>query len=85
MIGALRERLLLQRPESVGGALTFTDVSGAWGQASAEAGRHRFIIRARADVRAGWRLVWGARRFRVVAAFDADDARTELLCEEELP
>lgn len=87
MIADLRRQLRLERPESIGGVLVFTDVAGAWAALAEEGARARFTIRMRRDVRAGWRVVMDQRRFRVVAALDADDrgARLDLICEEELP
>lgn len=86
MIGDLRVRITLERPESVGGVISFVDAGGAW--AALEDGpRPRFSIRMRRDVRAGWRVAWDARRYRIVATLDADarGARLDLICEEELP
>ncbi len=46
--------------------------------------RYRVTLRARADVRGGWRLVWGARAFRIVSVLDEANALQTLICEEEL-
>lgn len=40
-------------------------------------------INRRGDIRAGWRLVWGERRFRIVGVSDDGAARIMLHCEEE--
>ncbi len=45
---------------------------------------HTFTINRRSDVRAGWRVVWGARVFRIVGVRDSGGARIELACEEEI-
>ena len=42
-----------------------------------------FELRLRRDVRPGWRVALGDRRFRIVALRDGDDARLFLNCEEE--
>lgn len=44
---------------------------------------YNIIINRRTDVRAGWRVVWSARVFRVVAVRDEGAPRIELICEEE--
>lgn len=40
-------------------------------------------IHRRSDVRAGWRLIWGARVLRIVTVRDEGAPRIELICEEE--
>lgn len=40
-------------------------------------------INRRDDVRAGWRLLWGARRLRIIGVSDEGAPRIELRCEEE--
>jgi SPP1 family predicted phage head-tail adaptor len=42
-------------------------------------------INRSADVRAGWRVVWGARRLRVTAIRDDGAPRVALACKEEIP
>lgn len=83
MISDLSVRIALQRPEIVGGVVSFVDAGGAWA-ALDDAERPRFSIRMRRDVRAGWRVAWDQRRFRIAAALDADGARLDLICEEEI-
>jgi head-tail adaptor len=83
MIRDLKVRIQLERPESVGGVVSFIDAGGAWA-ALDDAERPRFAIRMRRDVRAGWRVVWDARRFRIAQTLD-DGERRDLICEEELP
>jgi len=41
-------------------------------------------MRPRADVRMGWRVVWGVRVFRVLGVKNDGGARIELSCEEEV-
>ena len=41
-------------------------------------------IRRRDDVRAGWRVIWGARVLRIVGVRDAGEPRIDLICEEEI-
>ncbi|MGD9966976.1 MAG: head-tail adaptor protein [Hyphomonadaceae bacterium] len=43
----------------------------------------RVTLNRRGDVRAGWRLGWGARRLRVVGVADEGAPRLRLHCEEE--
>lgn len=40
-------------------------------------------IYTRSDVRAGWRLTWGARTLRVMGVRNAGGPRIDLDCEEE--
>lgn len=83
--------------DELGGAvLSWTDEGPAWAwiepagaeesaahdRLRAEA-RYRITIRHRPDVANGWRVIWGARAFRVRAALDAAKARRMLDCEEE--
>lgn len=48
------------------------------------ASAYAVIIHRRDDVRAGWRVVWGARRLRVTGVRDDGAARITLACEEEI-
>lgn len=41
-------------------------------------------MRPRVDVRAGWRVIWGARRFAVLGVENDGEARIVLICEEEI-
>jgi head-tail adaptor len=43
----------------------------------------RVTINRRNDVRAGWRVIWGARVLRVVGVSDGGAPRIVLVCEEE--
>ena len=52
--------------------------------ANASVSALRVTINRRADVRPGWRVVWGARVLRVVGVRDGGGQRIELFCEEEL-
>lgn len=86
-------------PDGAGGTRDgWTAVAGAWAAIeplgageTVVAGRldgvasHRIAIRFRADVAGGDRIVAGARVFRVLAAYDADERRRHLVCvcEEE--
>lgn len=45
--------------------------------------RCTITIRHRGDVATGWRVIWGARAFRVRLAQAIDGARVELDCTEE--
>jgi len=44
----------------------------------------RITVNRRADVRAGWRVIWGARALRIAGVRDEGGARIALNCEEEL-
>lgn len=62
--------------------------AGAAGEAAAQDGlvavtALRVTIHRRADVRAGWRVVWGERRLRIVGIIDDGAPRIVLVCEEE--
>ena len=88
----------LRALDDIGGAaLTWIDEGLAWakidarGQSAGEAydGQASFVayavtIRARSDVRGGWRLLWGARVLRIQSVSPAPDARLILSCEEEI-
>lgn len=83
--------------DDIGGAtIVWTGRGDVWAQIVARGGsggeafdgdasfaRYDVVIRARADVRAGWRLTWGARTLRIVVATPAPNARLALQCEEE--
>jgi SPP1 family predicted phage head-tail adaptor len=43
----------------------------------------RVSINRREDVRAGWRVMWGARELRIVGVSDSGAPRMVLICEEE--
>lgn len=87
----------LRAPDNVGGAaITWSNQGDVWAELSAGgAGQsaafdaapslaaYRFAINRRTDARAGWRVVWGARVFSILAVRDEDGARIELVTEEE--
>ncbi len=96
VIGALRARVKLQRPTRVadeigGAAIAWTDEGDVWAQVDAGAARetspsvaaYRVTINRRDDVRAGWRIAWGARRLRIAGVTDEGAPRIQLMCEEE--
>jgi SPP1 family predicted phage head-tail adaptor len=81
-----------------GGAITWMFVAEVWAAIESRPGgiaerfdgassttTHTIEIRARADVRPGWRVAIGARVLRIVAvaASDPAGARLTLACEEE--
>jgi SPP1 family predicted phage head-tail adaptor len=47
-------------------------------------GSFRVVINHRDDVRAGWRVAWGASVLRVTGVVDDGAPRIELICEEEV-
>lgn len=89
----LRERVMLQRPtlapDDLGaGAPGFGDVAALWAEltpmgADATPGAWRIALRLRRDVRPGWRVTRGARRFSVRAVVEADADLIHLYCQEE--
>lgn len=44
---------------------------------------YRLTLRARDDVRAGWRVVWRARVLRIIGVTDVGAPRLTLFCTEE--
>lgn len=92
-IGALRTRIHLERPtvapDVSGGGVAWVEVGSAWAcmhvGAADSAPTIRFELRAHADVRRGWRVALGDRRFRINTVRDVNDrgARLLLECEEE--
>ncbi len=84
-------------PDDLGGAaISWTNEGEVWAElAAAGAGEkiaydtasaivsYTLHIRARADVRVGWRARMGLRVFRVLAVRDLAGARLDLICEEE--
>lgn len=90
------ERPQREDDEIGGGAIVYEDAGDAWAEISASGGSesnafdiapsrviYRVELRARADLRAGWRIVWGARVLRVTARRDEGGPRIVLICEEE--
>jgi head-tail adaptor len=85
-------------PDAMGGAaLAWSNQGDVWAEVRAGgAGRsgafdtapsvttYTMIIHRRSDVRAGWRVAWAARVFRIVAVRDEGAPRIELICEEEI-
>ncbi|HWA00158.1 MAG TPA: phage head closure protein [Caulobacterales bacterium] len=56
---------------------------GADFDAAPSTASYRVMIRPRVDVRAGWRLAWGARTLTITGVSDAGERRITLQCEEE--
>lgn len=80
-----------------GAALLWVNAGDAWAEISAvsasesadydgsrSVARYVASINRRDDVRAGWRVIWGARTLRVIGVRDDGGARIELICEEEV-
>jgi SPP1 family predicted phage head-tail adaptor len=88
----------LRSADDIGGAaISWTDEGSVWaeiraGAASSSAafdtaaanGAFVIEIRTRADVRAGWRVVWGVRTFQIQGVRDQGGARIELVCAEQI-
>lgn len=84
--------------DEIGGvAMAWSDAGAVWAEISAGgAGQSAdydsapsttgfiVLINRRGDVRAGWRVQWGARLLRVTAVRDGGAPRMELVCEEEI-
>jgi head-tail adaptor len=87
----------VRAPDDIGGAaISWTDEGDVWAAIEASGAALgaafdtapaisalRLTINRRADVRAGWRVVWGARALRVAGVRDEGGARIVLNCEEE--
>jgi SPP1 family predicted phage head-tail adaptor len=83
--------------DELGGAtLSWADAGDVWAAIIAAPGAEAFaadalaataplrIIMRRVDgVRAGWRILWRARRFRIAAVADDGGPRLALSCEED--
>jgi len=83
--------------DEIGGAATlWSDEGAVWAAIEALSGAEaqafdalravssfRVILHRRDDVRAGWRVLWGERRLRVVSAANDAAPRLSLICEEE--
>ena len=80
-----------------GAAISWADEGDVWAEieaggasdgaafdANPSIANFRMTINRRDDVRAGWRVVWGARRLRIVGVADAGAPRILLNCEEEM-
>jgi len=86
-------------PDDMGGAaFAFEDRGAVWVEIVARATRHgdafdaasaatmfSVTMRPRADIAAGWAIVWGVRRLRVLGVRDDGGARIVLDCEEARP
>lgn len=89
-IGALRTRIRLEKPApDPDSGVAWADVGAIWTRMTKDAEGPRSIrveLRMRRDVRAGWRVALGDRRFRIIHIRDGDDrgARLFLDCEEEI-
>lgn len=79
-----------------GGALSWSNEGDVWARVEPSGAgrgvgfdtapavsRYRLAINRREDVRAGWRVLWGARVLRIVGVRDEGAARIDLICEEE--
>jgi len=85
--------------DSIGGAsVTFVDEGAAWAWIVARSGSETFgadrsgavgayaiELRAQAPAAPGWRLIWGARAFRILAMLDDGAATKRFDCAEETP
>lgn len=91
------ESLMRVTDEIGGAALAWLSQGEAWAEIAAggvasnagldtstSVASYRISIRRRDDVRAGWRVVWGARSLSVLGVRDEGGARIELICEEEV-
>jgi head-tail adaptor len=80
-----------------GAAITWANQGDVWAEiiasgagqgadfdAAPSVSAYTLIINRRADVRAGWRVVWTTRVFRILGVRDQGGARIELICEEEI-
>ncbi|GIK50814.1 MAG: head-tail adaptor protein [Hyphomonadaceae bacterium] len=81
-----------------GAAILWTDRGEAWARIEAlraderaafdgvsASASLRVVINRRADVRAGWRAVWGERVLRIAGVVDDGAPRITLVCIEERP
>ncbi|MEQ1810691.1 MAG: phage head closure protein [Terricaulis sp.] len=79
-----------------GAAIAWSDEGDVWAEivaaaasesaafdASPSVAIYRVAINRRDDVRAGWRVAWGARRLRIAGVADEGAPRIELTCREE--
>lgn len=90
------ERPVRVADEIGGAALAWLAAGTVWAEIAAEGGGagtafdtapstalYRLTLRRRDGVRAGWRVLWGARVLRILAVLDEGRARIALRCEEE--
>jgi len=79
-----------------GAAIAWSDEGDVWGEieaggasdgaafdATPSVASYRVTINRRDDVRAGWRVAWGARRLRIIGVADDGAPRITLNCQEE--
>jgi SPP1 family predicted phage head-tail adaptor len=85
-------------PDELGGAAaSWVNAGAAWAEIEALGGSEagaadvlvsanllRVTLRRFDGVRAGWRVTWSGRRFRIVAVADDGGPRIALACEEEI-
>ena len=80
-----------------GAAIAWSDEGDVWAEIVAGAAgesvaldtlpsvaSYRVVIHRRDDVRAGWRLAWGARQLRILGVIDDGAPRIQLSCQEEV-
>lgn len=80
-----------------GAAIAWSDEGDAWAEieaggageraafdAAPSTASYRITINRRDDVRAGWRIAWGTRRFRIIGVADDGAPRLQLNCQEEI-
>ena len=87
----------VRAPDDIGGAvISWADQGDVWAAIEATGAAQgaafdaapalsafRLTINRRADVRAGWRVVWGLRALRITGVRDEGAPRIVLVCEEE--
>jgi len=87
----------VRAPDDIGGAaISWTDEGDVWAAIEATGAAQgaafdaapalsafRVAINRRSDVRAGWRVTWGARVLRIAGVRDEGAPRIVLICEEE--
>ncbi|MEZ5957920.1 MAG: phage head closure protein [Hyphomonadaceae bacterium] len=79
-----------------GAAIAWSDEGEVWAEVDADSAGEapafdaapsvasfRATINRRDDVRAGWRIAWGARRLRITGVVDDGAPRIQLNCHEE--
>lgn len=85
-------------PDAIGGAaIAWSDQGSVWADVVARSASQTsafdasptitlfdVTINRRADVRAGWRVLWAERVLRIVGAADDGARRMTLSCEEEI-
>jgi SPP1 family predicted phage head-tail adaptor len=79
-----------------GAAIAWSDEGDVWAEIEASGAsegvafdmtpsvaNYRVTINRRDEVRAGWRIAWGDRRFRITGVADEGAPRIQLNCQEE--